>query len=261
VLAVLRREPVFSCLSVLVVVFGLARTPVAAPETSRIRRVETGLLTAVVLKGHSTRMQLADRMAYFSVPGVSIAVINNGEIEWAKGYGLMEAGDRMPVAPRTRFQAASISKPVTALAALALVQQGVLSLDEDVNRKLKSWRVPDTQFTAREKVTLRRLLNHSAGTTGADVGSYAAGQALPTLVQALNGEKPAHTPPIRVDVRPGSTWRYSGGGYSVVQLLMTEATGKPFARLWATVCPCAAVRVTSGEAVSSRKRSILHARS
>jgi len=228
----MRGGRAFLCLSVLVLVFGIAPTPTAAPETNRIRRVENGLLTAVVPKGYpAAPMRLADRMAYYDVPGVSVAVINNGQIEWAKGYGLVEAGSRMPVTARTRFQAASISKPLTAMAALALVQQGVLNLDEHVNRKLKSWRVPDNQFTRREMVTLRRLLNHSAGMTGADVGSYAAGQALPTLVQALNGEKPANTAPIRVDVLPGSTWRYSGGGYSVVQLLMTEVTGKPFAGL------------------------------
>ena len=225
------KAQALSCLSALALVFGTAPAPGAAPERNRVRRVETGLLSAVVLKGHPAPMRLADRMAYYNVPGVSIVVINNGEIEWAKGYGIVEAGGRTPVTPRTRFQAASISKPVTAMAALALVQQGALSLDEDVNRQLKSWHVPDGQFTSREKVTLRRLLNHSAGMTGADVGSYAAGQALPTLVQALNGEKPANTAPIRVDVPPGSTWRYSGGGYSVVQLLMTEVTGKPFAGL------------------------------
>ena len=127
----MRRERAFSCLSALVLVFGIAPAPIAAPETNRIRRVETGLLSAVVLKGHSAPMRLADRMAYYNVPGVSIAVINNGEIEWTKGYGSMEAGDRRPVTARTRFQAASISKPVTAMAALALVQQGTLSLDEE----------------------------------------------------------------------------------------------------------------------------------
>jgi CubicO group peptidase (beta-lactamase class C family) len=230
----MRSEWAFSCLSVLVLVFGIAPAPTAAPET-RIRRVETGLLRAVVLKGDPAPMSLADRMAYYNVPGVSVAVINNGEIEWAKGYGIMEAGGRRPVTPRTRFQAASISKPVTAMAALALVQQGTLSLDEDVNRQLKSWHVRDNQFVSREKVTLRRLLNHSAGMTGADVGSYVAGRPLPTLVQALDGEKPANTAPIRVDVLPGSTWRYSGGGYSMVQLLMTEVTGKPFAELLQTL--------------------------
>ena len=117
-------------------------------------------------------MKLTDRMIYYDVPGVSIAVINNGKIEWPKGYGVLEAGRTPRVEANSRFQAASISKPLTAMAALALVAQGRLHLDDDVNRTLKSWQVPHNEFTATEKVTLRRLLNHSAGATGADVGSY-----------------------------------------------------------------------------------------
>jgi CubicO group peptidase (beta-lactamase class C family) len=200
-------------------------------SVERIRRVEAGLLTAVVVKDHPSPMTLADRMAYYDVPGVSIAVINGGQIEWARGYGVLEAGRGGSVKADSRFQAASISKPITAMAALALIERGKLSLDDDVNLKLMSWHVPDNEFTRREKVTLRRLLNHSAGTTGADVGSYLPGHPLPTLVQALDGRTPSTTAPIRVDTVPGSTWRYSGGGYSIVQLLMTEVTGRPFPTL------------------------------
>jgi CubicO group peptidase (beta-lactamase class C family) len=214
--------------SLMVSTFGI----VVPAATDHRGRVEGGLLPAVVIKGQAAvPMRLADRMAYYGVPGVSIAVINDEKIEWTKGYGVLDAGGSTAVTPRTRFQAASISKPVTAMAALALVQQRRLNLDEDVNLKLRSWRVPDNEFTRKEKVTLRRLLNHSAGTTGMDVGSYVAGQAMPTLLQALDGAAPAVTPPIRVDVVPGSTWRYSGGGYSVAQLLVTEVTGKRFPEL------------------------------
>jgi CubicO group peptidase (beta-lactamase class C family) len=143
-------------------------------------------------------------------------------------YGVLEAGSTKPVTTETRFQAASISKPVTAVAALALVQLGKLSLDEDVNRKLTSWHVPENKFSLDQKVTLRRLLNDSAGMTVEDVGSYAAGEALPTLVEALDGR---HFPPVRVDSVPGTKWRYSGGGYSVAQELMIDVTGQPFPQL------------------------------
>jgi CubicO group peptidase (beta-lactamase class C family) len=152
-------------------------------------------------------MKLADRMAYYHVPGVGIAVINDGALEWARGYGVAAARETRPVTTDTLFQAASISKPLTAMAALALVQDGRLSLDEDVNLKLKSWRVPDNTFTARQRVTLRALLAHNAGFNVEDVGSYAAGEPLPTLVQALDGIPPAHSSPIRVEAEPGKEFR------------------------------------------------------
>jgi CubicO group peptidase (beta-lactamase class C family) len=159
-------------------------------------------------------------MKFHHVPAVSVAVIHDGRILWAKGYG--EAHED------TLFQAASISKPVTALAALAMVRKGQLSLDEDVNAKLKSWKVQENEFTAQQKVTLRRLLSHSAGMTVHGFAGYAAGAPVPTLVQILNGEKPANSDPIRIDVVPGSIWRYSGGGFTVVQQLMIDTAGKPF---------------------------------
>jgi CubicO group peptidase (beta-lactamase class C family) len=138
----------------------------SAETLDRIRRIEAGLLTAVVIKDHPSPMTLADRMAYYDVPGVSLAVINGGRLEWAKGYGVLEAGRAGSVKADSRFQAASISKPVTAMAALALVEQGKLRFDDDVNVRLTSRQVPNNEFTRGAKVTLRRLLNHSAGTTG-----------------------------------------------------------------------------------------------
>jgi CubicO group peptidase (beta-lactamase class C family) len=165
------------------------------------------------------------------VPGVSVAVINNGKLEWAKGYGVVEAGGTTPVTPETLFQAASISKPVAALAALALVEQGKLSLDENVNAKLKSWQVPDNDFTKEQKVTLRRLLSHNAGLTVHGFRGYASDEAVPSVVQILNGEKPANSAAIRADLAPGNRWRYSGGGYTVMQQLLADVTGKPFPQL------------------------------
>ena len=202
-----------------------------APDADRILRIENGLLPGTVIAGEPATMSLAERMAHYKVPGVSVAVIDKGDIAWAKAYGVLEAHGTTPVTTDTRFQAASISKPVAAMAALALVQQGRLNLDEDVNRALTSWRLPESEFTRDQKVTLRRLLSHSAGLSRGDVGSYAAGEAMPSLVQALEGRPPANLPPLRVDNVPGSTWRYSGGGYSVMQQLLSDVTGKPFAAL------------------------------
>lgn len=195
----------------------------------RIRRVENGLITPVQIKGQAPPAHsLAARMKHHRVPGLSVAVINDGRLEWARGYGVIEAGKSAPVTTATLFQAASISKPVAAMAALRLVERGKLGLDDDVNLKLKSWRVPEHEWARDEKVTLRRLVSHSAGLTVHGFRGYAAGEEVPTLVQALDGVKPANSAAIRVDIRPGSQWRYSGGGYNVMQQLLIDITGKPF---------------------------------
>ena len=169
----------------------------------RIQRIERGLLSTYGDPPWK-RMELAERMAYYNVPGVSIAVINDFQVEWIKGYGVLEAGKSEPVTPDTLFQAASIAKVVVAVAALNYVERGVLELDADVNQSLVSWQVPENEFTAEEKVTLRRLLSHSAGVTVHGFRGYALGEEVPNLQQILDGEWPANSPPIRVDTVPGT---------------------------------------------------------
>ncbi len=227
----MKRTASWLAIAFVVFLFGFSVTQKTAPTNDRIQRIENGLLPGIVLKGQATAMKLTERLAHYKVPGVSVAVINDGKLEWAKGYGVVEVGSTKPVTTETRFQAASISKPVAAMAALALVQQGKLSLDENVNAKLKSWQVPDNEFTKDQKVTLRRLVSHSAGLTVHGFRGYAADEAVPTLVQALDGQKPANSAATRVNVLPGSIWRYSGGGYNVMQQMMIDVTGKPFPEL------------------------------
>lgn len=198
----------------------------------RISRIEDGLLPAAVIQGQPLpRMRLTDRMKYYHVPGVSIAVFDEGQILWARGFGLADISANRPVTTETLFQAASVSKSLTAFAALQLVQQGKLALDEDVNRKLVSWKLPENEFTKNEKVTLRRLLSHTAGTNVASVGGYLTDEPLPTTVQVLDGQRPASNEPVRVDRVPGKEFRYSGGGYVVVQMLLMDVTHKSFPEL------------------------------
>jgi len=238
-----RYSPIFKPLG-FAVLLAVVQSPVTVrPQASRghlgaedpdirISRIEDGLLPAAIIQGQSLpRMRLTDRMKHYDVPGVSIAVFDNGQILWARGYGLADISANKPVTPETLFQAASISKSVTAFAALQLVQQGKLNLDEDVNRKLVSWKVPDNEFTRNEKVTLRRLLSHTAGLNVPSVGEYLAGESLPTTVQILDGQKPANNEPVRADRTPGKEFRYSGGGYVIVQLLLMDVTHKTFPEL------------------------------
>lgn len=174
---------------------------------------------------------LAARMAELNVPGVSIAFIENGKVKWTRSYGVAEAGGKRAVAPTTLFQAGSMSKAVAAAGALRLVEQGRLDLDEDVNTRLKSWKVPASPFTAEKKVTLRRLFSHTAGLTVDGFPGYPAGKPVPTTIQILDGRPPANTPAVRSFEAPGGQYAYSGGGYTVAQLLMVEAGGKPYPEL------------------------------
>jgi len=212
--------------------FGQSQQPEDEGSPAHIARIENDLPPAVVIKGQAVRsMKLSERMQFYKVPGLSVAFFDHGKIFWTRAYGLADVATRTPVTSETLFQAASISKPGSALAALHLVQEGELSLDENVNDKLHTWKVPENQFTAQEKVTLRRILSHSAGLNVQGLPGYASGEPLPTIMQILNGEKPANTDPILVDVVPGTIWRYSGGGYVVLQTLMGDVTGKPFPEL------------------------------
>ena len=205
----------------------LASSPaLAAPGVRQhIDPIQHGLLPPVLVSGQSPKtIELAARMAELHVPGVSVAVIHAGKLDWARGFGVARLGGA-PVTPETLFQAASISKPVFATAVMSLVQAGKLNLDTDVNQYLASWKVPDNEYTQDAKVTLGELLSHSAGITVHGFEGYAAGAPLPTLVQVLNGIGPANNAPIRVDSKPGTGFSYSGGGFVIAQQLVIDVTG------------------------------------
>jgi CubicO group peptidase (beta-lactamase class C family) len=201
---------------------------------ARIKRVREGLIKnpGIVIKGQPPDSATVwERMKQYRVPGVSIAVINDYEVEWEEGYGVKEAGGTALVTPDTLFQAASISKPVAAAAALYYVEKGILGLDQDINSRLRSWKVPENQWTRKAKVTLRGLLSHTAGTTVHGFPGYAEGKELPSLAQILDGRKPANTAPIIVDIEIGSRFRYSGGGYTILQRLLLDVLGRPFSQI------------------------------
>jgi len=220
------------------ILFSIA-TGIAKPQVSqqgareaRIERVLSGLRPPVAIKGQPPeKWTLAEGMAQSHVPGISIAVIDNGQIDWARGFGVKQAGTADPVSTSTLFEAQSISKAVTATATLVLVNSGRLSLDKSPNDYLKSWKLAYNEYQAQEEVTLRRILSHSSGLTVGGFAGYRAGEPLPSLLQILNGEKPANNTPIRVDFVPGSKFRYSGGGAEVMQQLLLDVTGQPFPEL------------------------------
>ena len=218
-----------------------------SPEIQRrIERVCACLTAPIVEKDDPHACQtLRDRITADRVLGISIAVIHNGEIEWAQGFGVAQL-DGAPVTAETLFQSGSISKPVAAMAALRLVQEGKLSLDTDVNQALTSWKIPPSAAAPGAVVTLRDLLNHTAGLTVHGFPGYAAGTPIPTLVQILNGEQPANTAPVRLEAPPGSRSKYSGGGYTVLQQLLIDVSHEQFAKIMrdAVLAPIGMIRST-----------------
>jgi CubicO group peptidase (beta-lactamase class C family) len=213
----------------------LAQTPALKPSPAsaqseidaHIKRVEQGLLPSVLIKGDPA-FSLEERMKLYKVPGLSIAVIKDFKIEWARAYGVKDVETNEPVTTETLFQAGSISKSVNAMIAMKKVEQGKISLDENINNKLTTWKLPDNELTARKKVTLRNLLSHTAGTTVHGFPGYAVNEKIPTLPQVLDGVAPANTAAVRVDLAPGTQFRYSGGGTTIAQLAIMDIEKKPF---------------------------------
>jgi len=194
---------------------------------ARIARIENGLQHVVQIDGEEVpTFSINDRLKELGIPGVSIAVVSDGKLEWAKGYGMADISENRPVDTSTLFLAGSISKPISAIRAHQLVEKGKLKPDENVNKFLTSWQVPDNEFTATEKVTLRRILNHTAGLTVWGFPGYDKGDTIPSVIDVLDGK--GNTDPIRVYKIPGESWMYSGGGYTIMQLMITDVIGKTF---------------------------------
>ncbi|HEX8154459.1 MAG TPA: serine hydrolase domain-containing protein, partial [Thermoanaerobaculia bacterium] len=191
------------------------------------RAIETNLATTVAIAGVPGK-PLEARMKELGVPAVSYAVVEDGKVVLAAAYGDADIASGRRATPNTLFQAASISKPVTAMAVMELAERGTLSLDAPVNSLLQSWKLPDNDLTAATPVTLRMLLSHSAGTTVHGFRGYARDEQRPSLVQILNGQPPANSPAVVVDIPPNTQFRYSGGGTTIVQQALVDRTSLAF---------------------------------
>jgi CubicO group peptidase (beta-lactamase class C family) len=209
---------------------GAMGAQIGASAKDRLAAVNDHLADYVVLTNASHEYgQLARQMGALHVPAVSMAAIRDGRIDWAQAYGVRFLGGEKTTA-RTLFGAASISKPVTAVGVLKLVEEGKVDLDIDVNHYLKRWQLSDNAFTDEKKVTVRELLNHTSGIGTHDGAIYNPSQPIPTFLQILNGKKPAKTPPVRVEAVPGTKFAYSNGGYLVLALLIEDVSGETFAQ-------------------------------
>jgi CubicO group peptidase (beta-lactamase class C family) len=179
----------------------------------------TGLVQTV---GDAARQALASS----TTPGLAVALVHHGRLVWAAGYGVADRTTGQPVTAATRFQSASLSKPVTAWGVLRLVESGRIGLDEPIVGHLRRWRPPASPFDA-DGLTVRRLLSHTAGLSVHGYVGQRADRPLPSIVASLSG-KTGDGFPVELLEAPGQRWLYSGGGYSLAQLLVEELTGRPF---------------------------------
>jgi len=217
-----------SVLFILLLLQSCAEKATIATTNDLIKKVESGLTTRVYIEGDAT-WSIEERMKHYGIPGVSIAIIHNGKIAWAKGYGVMDTESKAPVTTQTLFQ--TVSQPLTAYGALRLVEQNKVHLNKDINGYLKSWKVPENEFTKKKKVTIKHLLNHSAGIKHHGIGGYSTGSSIPTLLEVLNGIAPAKNDPVVLIKAPEESHYNSAGGYAIVQQMMIDVSGKKFPEL------------------------------
>jgi CubicO group peptidase (beta-lactamase class C family) len=199
-----------------------------SPEIeARIKQVEQGLSGRFLVAGQP-KHTIKERMAFYHINGLSIAVIHDYHIEWAKGYGWADSAGQQPVSTQTLFQAASISKSLNAVGVLKLAQDGKLNLYRDINDYLTSWKFPYDSLSKGKKITIANLLSHTGGLSVHGFPGYAMGDTLPTLEQVLDGRRPANTGPVRSMYEPGVKSEYSGGGTTISQLIVMDVTHEPY---------------------------------
>ncbi len=202
----------------------------------KIREVENNLAGWVQIDDSNSRWNLLDRMKFYRVKGLSIAVIHNYKLEWARGYGWADQADGRLVTVQTLFQAGSISKSLNSLGLMKLVQEKKIGLDDNINLYLQSWKFPYDSLSKNKFISLRNLLSHTAGLSVHGFPGYEIGDSIPIIYQILDGKRPANTGAIRSMIEPGLKYIYSGGGTTVSQLMLMDITKEPYDQyMWENV--------------------------
>lgn len=202
---------------------------IAQSLKEKINAVENSLTPSIIFGDTIPKMNIEERMNATGIKGLSIAVIRNYKIEWAKGYGLADVEEKRRVTTDTRFQAASISKSLNSMGILKLVQMGKLDPDADINKYLTSWKFPYDSVSKNKKISTHNLLSHTAGLDIHGFPGYKRKDTLPTIQQILDGLRPANTRAVRSLFEPGTKFKYSGGGTTITQLILTDVTGSNYA--------------------------------
>lgn len=205
--------------------------PLSDSIEKEIAAVETNLLPTTIIDGEDP-FRLADRMAHYHVPGLSIAVIEDFELRWIRHYGVADVRTGAPVDDGTLFCVGSMSKGVTSAGVLTMVRDGMIDLDGDVDLQLAGWRIPANDFTAEHPVTPRLLMNHTGGAPFSPGRAY-TNEGFPTVMDILLGRPPATTQPVVIDRVPGTEFNYSNSGFTILRLMVEERGGGSFDRVLA----------------------------
>lgn len=198
-------------------------------DLKHFKNIENNLIPIYSIKGKTRKMSISDFLKRDNIPGLRIVFIDKGKIAWSRDYGYADIEKKIKVNVNTVFAGASLAKPLAAVAALNLVEKGKLDLDENINKKLVEWKIPENEFTKIQKVTLRRLLSHTSGLDRQLWSEYLEKDSIPTFEQMLNGEKPSVDPGLRFFNEPGKTRKYSNTGYLIVGELIADVSGQSFA--------------------------------
>jgi CubicO group peptidase (beta-lactamase class C family) len=209
--------------------FAQSQKSAGSDLAQRISRFESGLRTDIWRTGESHRTwTLQERMVHHKVPAISVAVIDNGKVAWAKAYGVANVESRTPIDTRTVFSVGSVSKVVAAAMTLRMAATSQLDLDTDVNDYLKEWKIPATQHAQGRAVTLRQILSHTSGLSVSGFPDFMPDEKLPTTIETLNGSPPSKTPAVVLQFAPGTQMLNSGGAVTVEQMIIAEVSGQSF---------------------------------
>ncbi len=198
----------------------------------KIAEVENGLPLGVVFQDSSDiRYNIIERMQFYKVPLVSMAIVDDGKILWSKAYGKRKVASVSTADVNTIYQTASISKSINALAVLKLVQEGKISLQKDIREYLKTWELPNNKFSTSRKITLANLLSHTSGLGTVGFFGYKITDTIPSLNQILSGIKPANSDPVQSINFPGAEYFYSGGGTTLIRKILEDRFKTNYASL------------------------------
>ncbi len=199
-----------------------------APETlEKIKQVENNIVGNLILNDEKPNT-ITERMAKYKVKGMSVAVVHNYKIVWAKGYGWADEAEKRLVTTETLFEPGSISKTLNAVGILKLAQDKKIDLSTDINTYLTSWKFPYDSLSKGKKITLADILSHNAGLSVHGFPGHDRNGPIPTVLQVLDGVKPTFTPAVRSMYEPGLKFEYSGGGTTISQVILTDITKQTY---------------------------------
>jgi CubicO group peptidase (beta-lactamase class C family) len=194
---------------------------------AKIKEVENTISGRLVLNNEKPSTIL-ERMKFYNVKGLSVAVIENNKISWAKGYGWADEEEKRPVTTETLFEPGSISKSLNSVGILKLAQNKELDLHTDINTYLRSWKCPYDSLSKGKKITLSQILSHHAGLSVHGFPGHDIDRPMPTVYDILDGINGSPTPPVRSMFEPDLKFQYSGGGTTISQVILSDVTAQPY---------------------------------